>query len=186
MHVSIPSPVRVLGGLLGLALALAATVAQANDILICKQSVRETTPAGSSFNFTLDDRPDFKLTLAAPDSKTCMQFQNVGVGDHIITEAAIIATDLRAITVDPEDRLVSLNLALRTVTVEAVNDPTPTTVTFENCGPCIPEGGGNLESAHFCQDNFQACGFKNVGQCLSAAAHNGFVVPGGCCNTGCH
>src|SRR5262249_41184878 len=179
MHVSNPSPVRVLGGLLGLALALAATVAQANDILVCKQSVRETTPAGSSFNFTLDDRPDFKLTLPAPDSKTCMQFANVGVGDHIITEAAIIGTDLRAITVDPEDRLVSLDLALRTVRVEAVNDPTPTTVTFENCGPCTA-GGGNLDSAHFCQDNFQACGFRNVGQCVSAAAHNGFVVPGAC------
>jgi hypothetical protein len=55
----------------------------------------------------------------------------------------------------------------------------------EACQSCRPQGGGNSEAAHFCQEHFRECGYNNVGQCVSDAAHNDFVVPGSCCNTSC-
>jgi len=135
MHLSNLSPVRVLGALLGVVLALAATVAQAHDIIVCKKS-SSTSPvlAGTSFSFTLDGTTTFSLTVDG----TCMQFANVGVGDHIITEAANSGTVVSAITVTPGDRLGDSDLASRTVTAEAVEDPTPTTVTFVNAANAAP------------------------------------------------
>jgi len=38
---------------------------------------------------------------------------------------------------------------------------------------------GNSQCAKYCQDNYEYCGFKNVGQCVSNAAHNGFECK--CC-----
>ena len=129
------SPVRVLGALLGVVFALAATVAQANDIIVCKGSdATSPVPAGTSFSFTLDGTTTFSLTVDG----TCMQFASVGVGDHIITEAANSGTVVSAITVSPGDRLGSSDLASRTVTAEAVEDPTPTTVTFVNAAQSTP------------------------------------------------
>ncbi len=129
MHLSNLSPVRVLGALLGVVLALAATVAHAHDLIVCKKSSSTApVPAGTSFSFTLDGTTTFSLTVDG----TCMQFANVGVGDHIITEAATSGTVVSAITVTPGDRLGGSDLASRTVTAEAVDDPTPTTVTFVN------------------------------------------------------
>ena len=135
MHLSNLSPVRVLGALLGVVLALAATVAQANDLIVCKKSSSTApVPAGTSFSFTLDGTTTFSLTVDG----TCMQFANVGVGDHIITEAANSGTVVSAITVTPGDRLGGSDLASRTVTAEAVDDPTPTTVTFVNATQAKP------------------------------------------------
>ncbi len=129
------SPVRVLGAVLGVVLALTATVAQAHDILVCKKSSSTSpVPAGTSFSFTLDGTTTFSLTVDG----TCMQFLAVGVGDHIITEAATSGTVVSAITVTPGDRLGSRDLASRTVTAEAVEDPTPTTVTFVNATQATP------------------------------------------------
>ncbi|GBF62557.1 hypothetical protein TMEN_5104 [Trichophyton mentagrophytes] len=34
-------------------------------------------------------------------------------------------------------------------------------------------GHDNSECAHWCKDNFAKCGYKNVGACVSEAAHNG-------------
>jgi hypothetical protein len=135
MHLSNLSPVRVLGALLGVGLALTATVAQAHDIIVCKKSSSTSpVPAGTSFSFTLDSTTPFSLTVDG----TCMQFASVGVGDHIITEAANSGTVVSAITVTPGDRLGGSDLANRTVTAEAVDDPTPTTVTFVNAAPsCV-------------------------------------------------
>jgi len=138
MHLSNLSPVRVLGALLGVVLALAATVAQANDLIVCKKSSSTApVPAGTSFSFTLDGTTTFALTVEG----TCMQFANVGVGDHIITEAANSGTVVSAITVTPGDRLGGSDLASRTVTAEAVDDPTPTTVTFVNAANAAPSCG---------------------------------------------
>src|SRR5262245_58121965 len=124
MHRSNLSPVRVLGALLGLALALAATVAQAHDIIVCKSTISslpERVQAGRPFIFALDDLPTFVLTVGG----TCMQFASVGVGDHIITEGASSNTSVLMVDVSPSDRLVSVDLADRTVTVEAVDAPPP-------------------------------------------------------------
>jgi len=33
---------------------------------------------------------------------------------------------------------------------------------------------GNSYCAHWCHDNYESCGFKNVGECVSNAAHNDF------------
>jgi hypothetical protein len=128
MHLSNLSPVRVLGASLGLVLALGATAAQAHDVIVCKKS-DSTSPvaAGTSFSFTFDGAP-FSLTVGG----ACMQFSNVGVGNHAITEAANPGTAVSAITVSPSDRLVSSDPANGTVTVEATDDPTPATVTFVN------------------------------------------------------
>jgi len=94
MHLSNLSPVRFLGALLGVVLALAATVAQANDIIVCKKSsATAPVPAGTAFSFTLDGTTTFSLTVEG----TCMQFAHVGVGDHIITEAATAGTVVSAI-----------------------------------------------------------------------------------------
>jgi|SRR5215510_9896220 len=80
----------------------------------------------------LDGTTSFSLTVDG-----CRQFANVGVGDHVITEAAKTGTVVSEITVNPSNRLVSSDLALRTVTVEAVDNPTPTTVTFVNAANAI-------------------------------------------------
>ena len=186
--------IRKLFTLLGLVLAVTlalswatGTVAQANDIIVCKgSSSTSPVPAGTSFNFTLDGTTSFSLTVGG----TCMQFSNVGVGNHTITEDAKSGTVVSEITVNPGDRLVSSNPASRTVTAEAVDDPTPTTVTFVNqqlqppcdslCQSCLQFcPGGPGEAAHWCQDHYQECGSQNVGQCVSNAAHNNFVP--GCC-----
>jgi hypothetical protein len=52
------------------------------------------------------------------------------------------------------------------------------------CEACQAQcgGGGNSFVAHWCQDNYQRC-YQNVGQCVSDAAHNGFVSP--CCTSLC-
>jgi len=135
MHLSNLSPVRFLGALLGVGLALAATVAHANDLIVCKKSsATAPVPAGTAFSFTLDGTTTFSLTVEG----TCMQFAHVGVGDHIITEAATSGTVVSAITVSPGDRLGGSDLASRTVTAEAVDDPTPTTVTFVNAAKAVP------------------------------------------------
>jgi hypothetical protein len=195
MHLSNLSPVRVLGASLGLVLALAATVAQAHDIKVCKESDSTSpVPAGTSFSFTLDDDPaTFALTVGG----MCLQFAGVGVGEHVITEDANPGTVVSAIMVSPSGRLVSFDLALRTVTVEAVDEPPPTTVTFVNklqppCDSlcqtcratfCPPFGGGNSAAAHWCQTHYTDCGFNNVGQCVSDAAHNDFRPS--CCTGFC-
>jgi hypothetical protein len=179
MHLSTLSPVRVLGALLGLVLALAATVAQAHDIIVCKESDSTApVPAGTSFSFTLDGTSTFALAVGG----MCLQFAGVGVGEHVITEAANPDTVVSAITVEPSNRLVSFDLARGTVTAKAVDEPTATTVTFFNFNrrlACQAQcSGGGSDVAHWCQDNYQFC-YQNVGQCVSDAAHNGFVSP--CC-----
>jgi len=162
MHLPKLSSVRVVGTLVGLVLALAATVAQANDIIVCKKSdTTSPVPAGTSFDFTLDGKTNFSLTVGG----VCKQFVNVGVGQHVITEAAKPGTVVSAITVSPSNRLVSFDLALRTVTATAVDDPIHTTVTFVNAtqiaGPLttVTQGGwgapphgnnpGAILAAHF-------------------------------------
>ena len=167
MQLSNLSPVRVLGALLGLVLALAATGAQAHDIIVCKKSDSTSpVPAGTSFSFTLDGKTPFALTVDG----TCMQFMSVGVGDHIITEAATPGTVVSEITVSPGDRLGSSNLASRKVTVEAVDDPTPTTVTFvnaahaaPNCFVCPPQDlAGRPLGPHSSSNSELFCRFQSV------------------------
>ena len=54
MHLSHRSPVRFLGALLGGGLALAAPVAQANDLIVCKKSsATAPVPAGTSFSLVV-------------------------------------------------------------------------------------------------------------------------------------
>jgi hypothetical protein len=122
--------------LLVLVLALCGTVAQANDIIVCKATdPTAPVPAGTSFSFTLDGTTHFTLLVGGscvPGSPSFAEFHNVGAGDHTITEAATTGSVVSNITVSPADRLDSVDLTLRTVTVDAEDSPTPTTVTFVN------------------------------------------------------
>jgi len=43
--------------------------------------------------------------------------------------------------------------------------------TATSTAVAVPQG--NSQCAHYCQDNYEYCGYKNVGQCVSHAAHNG-------------
>jgi hypothetical protein len=129
MYLSKIPPFRLPAAFLVLVLALCGTVAQANDIIVCKKAdPTAPVPAGTSFSFTLDGTTHFTLTVGG----LCMEFHNVGAGSHVITEAAQPGTVVSSITVDPSNRLDSFDLTLRTVKVEAVDDPVPTTVTFFN------------------------------------------------------
>jgi hypothetical protein len=129
MYLSKISPNRVLMSLVVPVLVLGGAVAQANDIVVCKQSDPTLpVPAGSSYSFTLDGTRTFSLTVGG----ACMSFPNVGAGNHIITEAAKPGTVVSQISVDPNGRLVSLDLILGTVTVLAVEATAPTKVTFYN------------------------------------------------------
>jgi len=123
--------------LLFLVVTLCGTVAKANDIVVCKSAdPTSPVPTGTSFSFTLDGTTQFSLTVGG----TCRTLADVGVGSHSITEATQPGTVVSQIMVSPSARLVSFNLALRTVTVLAVNDPTPTTVTFFNKKQSLNQG----------------------------------------------
>jgi hypothetical protein len=112
-----------------LVLALCSSVAKANDIVVCKRNdPTAPVPAGTSFSFTIDGTIHFSLVVGG----TCASFPDIGAGPHTITEAATTGSVVSAITVSPSGRLVSSDLTLRTVTALAVDDPTPTTVTFVN------------------------------------------------------
>jgi len=120
---------RLAAALPVLILALCGTVARANDIVVCKTTdATAPVPVGTSFSFTLDGTTHFSLTPGG----TCMSFLSVGAGPHTITEAASPGSVVSAITVDPANRLLSLDLTLGTVTVLAVDAQPPTTVTFAN------------------------------------------------------
>ena len=133
------------------ALMFVGAAAQANDIVVCKAN-DATSPvaAGSSYSFTIDGGAPFSLTVDGD----CMEFHEIGAGNHIITEAAQAGTVVSNITVDPVDRLIESDLSLGTVTAVAGDDPTPTTVTFYNAEEPVPltEGctpGYWKQSQHF-------------------------------------
>jgi hypothetical protein len=126
-------PFRLPAMFLVLVLALCGTVAQANDIIVCKTTDSTApVPAGTSFSFTITTATGTTTPFSLTVGGNCMEFDNIGAGDHTITEAATPFTVVSNITVSPSGRLDSVNLTLRTVTVDAVDDPTPTTVTFVN------------------------------------------------------
>jgi len=132
-YISIVRAVRIPAAFL--ALAFFGMGVQAHDIVVCKKSdATNPVAAGSSYSFTLDNGAPFSLTVDGD----CMFFGQVGDGSHIITEAAQSGIVVSNITVDPTDRFVSSDLSLGTVTATAVNDPTPTTVTFYNAEQPVP------------------------------------------------
>jgi len=121
--------VRLSAAFVLVVLGLCYTVVNANEIVVCKKSdVTSPVPAGSIYSFTIDGTTQFPLTVDGD----CMMFPEIGAGDHVITEAAQAGTAVSAITVDPPERLVSLDLALGTVTATAVDNSILTYVTFFN------------------------------------------------------
>jgi hypothetical protein len=131
-----------------LILGLCGTVAQANDIIICKKNdATNPVPTGSVFNFTIDpvapgsnpSSPNFQLTVDGD----CVSYVDVGQGPHTITEAVPAGEADSNITVDPPERLVSFDLTLGTVVANAEDVATPTTVTFYNKMVPQPPPPGN-------------------------------------------
>jgi hypothetical protein len=120
---------------------LSAGIARANDLVVCKASAPGLPlPVIGTFAFTIDGTP-FSLPVGS-----CATFPGIGAGDHTVTETLKAGFPLSDITVDPPDRLVSVNLATGTVTATASDTPpTTTTITFVNTvefeGICHNIGG---------------------------------------------
>lgn len=111
------------------AFALGAAASHANEIVVCKKSdATSPVPAGTLYNFTIDGANQFS---AAVDGD-CVPFPEIGAGNHVVTEAATPGSVVSQITVEPNDRLISFDLTLQTVTALAVDDPILTVVTFYN------------------------------------------------------
>ena len=85
-------------------------------------------PAGTLYNFTIDGT----IAFSAAAEGDCVPFPEIGAGPHVVTEAASPGTVVSQITVDPNDRLVSFDLTLGTVTAMAEDNSTLTVVTFYN------------------------------------------------------
>lgn len=111
---------------LPLLIALSQGVTFANDIIVCKVS-DTMAPVFGMFDFTMDTTRNFSVAVSA-----CVPFVEIGVGPHTITELGKAGVVLTSITVNPPERLVSFDLATRTVTARAEDLDTPTTVTFTN------------------------------------------------------
>ena len=102
------------------------SVTRANDIIVCKET-DASAPVSGMFGFVLDSTTNFSLGVGG-----CQEFHNIGAGPHTITEVGQSGVVVTEISVSPEDRRVSFDLNLRTVTATAVDDPTPTKITFTN------------------------------------------------------
>jgi len=84
-------------------------------------------PVFGMFDFTMDTTRNFSVAVGA-----CVSFPDIGAGPHTITELGKAGVVTSSITVDPPARLVSFDMANRTVTATAEDVSTPTTVTFKN------------------------------------------------------
>ena len=132
-------------------LALGAAASHANEIVVCKKSdATSPVPAGTVYNFTIDGTIQFSATVDGD----CVPFPEIGAGNHVITEAAVPGSVVSQITVDPNDRLISFDLALQTATALAVDDPILTIVTFYNKAQTQPPTQGCTpgywkQSVHF-------------------------------------
>jgi hypothetical protein len=99
---------------------------RANDIIVCKLA-DATSPAHGTFQFLVDSTP-FSLVVGGD----CAKFPSIGAGPHTVTEAGQNGVVVSNITVNPQVRLDSFDLAARTVTAEAVDMDPATTITFYN------------------------------------------------------